>query len=134
MHLHLSSDGDLDLDTGLDVDDDLLDDFGGGVQVDQTLVDAHLVHVPGLGTLTAGGLTGRDLEGLGWQAHGALDAELLRLGALQELRTHLLERLHLARGERDADFVDFLDKSEERGLVSICPPVVRAFMRSSRTG
>jgi len=26
--VHLSSDGDLDLDTGLDVDDDLLDDLG----------------------------------------------------------------------------------------------------------
>jgi len=29
---HLSRNGDLDLDTGLDVDDDLLDDFGGCVQ------------------------------------------------------------------------------------------------------
>lgn len=29
---HLSSDGDLDLDTGLDVDNDLLDDLGGGVE------------------------------------------------------------------------------------------------------
>lgn len=29
---HLSGDGDLDLDTGLDVDDDLLDDLGGGVE------------------------------------------------------------------------------------------------------
>ena len=113
---------------------DLLDDARRAVDIDDSLVNAHFESVPGLGTLTAGGLTGRDLEGLGWQAHGALDAELLRLGALQELRTHLLERLHLARGERDADFVDFLDKSEERGLVSICPPVVRAFMRSSRTG
>lgn len=30
--LHLSSNGDLDLDTGLDVDNDLLDDLGGGSQ------------------------------------------------------------------------------------------------------
>lgn len=36
---HLSGDGDLNLNTGLDVDDDLLDDLGGGVQVDQALVD-----------------------------------------------------------------------------------------------
>lgn len=28
-------------------------------------MDAHLVGVPGLGTLTVGGLTGGDLEGLG---------------------------------------------------------------------
>lgn len=49
----LSSNGDLDLDTGLDVDDDLLDDLSGGGQVDEALVDAHLVGVPGLGALTA---------------------------------------------------------------------------------
>lgn len=30
--VHLSSNGDLDLDAGLDVDDDLLDDLGGGSQ------------------------------------------------------------------------------------------------------
>jgi hypothetical protein len=31
---------------------DLPDDVGGGVEVDETLVDLHLVPVPGLGTLT----------------------------------------------------------------------------------
>lgn len=30
--MHLSGDGDLDLDTGLDVDNDLLDNLGGGVE------------------------------------------------------------------------------------------------------
>jgi hypothetical protein len=35
----LCGDGDFDLNTGLDVDDDLLHDLGRGVQVDQTLVD-----------------------------------------------------------------------------------------------
>ena len=40
QRLRLGSDGDLNLDTSLDVDDDLLDDLGGGVQVDQTLVDS----------------------------------------------------------------------------------------------
>lgn len=38
--LHLSSNGDLNLDTGLDVDDDLLDDLGRGVQA---IVDLWLV-------------------------------------------------------------------------------------------
>ena len=38
---------------GLDVDGgDLLDDLGGRVEVDDTLVDPHLELVPGLGTLT----------------------------------------------------------------------------------
>ena len=62
--LCLSSNGDLDLDTGLDVDDDLLDNLGGSSQVDQALVDAHLVQVPGLGTLTAGGLAGLSVANL----------------------------------------------------------------------
>jgi hypothetical protein len=60
--VHLSSNGDLDLDTSLNVDDDLLDDLGGRIQVNQALVDAHLVHVPGLGTLTAGRLAGGNLH------------------------------------------------------------------------
>jgi hypothetical protein len=36
---HLSGNGDLNLNTSLDVDDDLLDDLSGGVKVDQALVD-----------------------------------------------------------------------------------------------
>ena len=35
----LCGNGDLNLNTGLDVDDDLLNDLSGGVNVDQTLVD-----------------------------------------------------------------------------------------------
>ena len=42
-HLHAR----LDVDGG-----DLLDDLGGRVEVDDTLVDPHLELVPGLGTLT----------------------------------------------------------------------------------
>jgi len=38
--MRLSSDGDLNLDTGLNVDDDLLDDLGRSVKIDQTLVDS----------------------------------------------------------------------------------------------
>jgi len=36
---HLCGDGDLNLNTGLDVDDNLLDDLSGSFKVDQTLVD-----------------------------------------------------------------------------------------------
>lgn len=104
--LRLSSDGDLNLNTSLDVDDDLLDDLDGGVQVDETLVDAHLEHVPGLGTLTVGGLTGADLEVLGGQTDRTLDAEVLALGAVDELSADLLEVLDVAAGEGDADLVD----------------------------
>lgn len=73
--------------------------------LNETLVDAHLEAVPGLGTLTARGLAGGDLEGLGGQADGAGDAEVLGLGALDELGRDLLEGLDLAGGEGDADLV-----------------------------
>jgi hypothetical protein len=53
--------------------------------LDQTLVDSHLVAVPGLGTFTTRGLAGGDLQDLGGEADGALDAEVLGLGALDEV-------------------------------------------------
>lgn len=76
--------------------------------LDETLVDAHLVAVPGLGTLTTGGLAGGDLEGLGGQTDGALDAQVLALGALDQLGADLLEGLDLAGGQGDADLVGLL--------------------------
>lgn len=42
-------------------------------------MNAHLVLVPGLGTLTARGLAGRDVKGLGRKTDGTLDVK--RLGA-----------------------------------------------------
>jgi len=60
--LCLSSNRNFHLDTGLDVYNDLLDNLSRGSQVDQALVDAHLVAVPGLGTLTAGRLAGLSSE------------------------------------------------------------------------
>ena len=69
-------------------------------------MDSHLKGVPGLGTLTTGGLAGGDLEVLGGEADGTLDTEVLRLCAVDELSADLLEGLDLARGEGDADLVD----------------------------
>lgn len=86
---HLSRNSNLNLNTSLDVDDDLLNDLGGGVEIDQALVDAHLEGVPGLGTLTTGGFPGGDLERLGGKTDGALDAEVLGLGAVDQLLADL---------------------------------------------
>jgi hypothetical protein len=72
----------------------------------RTLVDAHLEGVPGLGTLTARGFAGGDLQVLGGEADGALDTEILVLGAVDELLADLLEGLDIARSEGDADLVD----------------------------
>lgn len=60
-YTYLCSNSNLNLDTSLNIDNDLLDDLGGGVEINQSLVDSHLVHVPGLGTFTAGGFSGGDL-------------------------------------------------------------------------
>jgi len=99
--------GNLNLHSGLEGDGgDLLDDLRGGVEVDQTLVNAHLVAVPGLGTLTTGRLAHGVGEDLGGQTDGALDAELLVLGALDKVVADLLEVLDVAAGEGDADLVD----------------------------
>lgn len=105
LEIRLSSDGDLNLDTSVDVDNDLLDDLSGGVEVDETLVNAHLEAVPGLGTLTARGLAGSDGQALGRQTDRALGAEVLVLGTVDDLGADLLEDLDLARRKGDADLV-----------------------------
>lgn len=89
MHLVGGEDSDLDLYSGLERDGgDLLDDLGGRVEVDETLVDAHLEVVPGLGTLTTGRLTGGVGKDLGGETDGALDAELLVLGSVHKVRAN----------------------------------------------
>ena len=74
------------------------------MEVDKALVDLKLVAVPGLGTLTARlektsfqrrwthirlnithSLTGGDLQNLGGEADGALDAELLVLSTVDQV-------------------------------------------------
>lgn len=78
------------------------------MEVDQALVDAELVAVPGLGTLTTRGLAGGDLEVLGRETDGALDGEALAAGTLNELGADLLKRLDLSAGQGDADAVALL--------------------------
>lgn len=127
--LHLSSNGDLNLNTSLDVDDDLLDNLSWGVEtifpsalhyrvsffpqqisnlLNQTLVDSHLEAIPCLGTFTARSLTGGNLKGLGWQTDGTLDAKILGLGTLDELLADLLEGLDFSAGQGDTDLVSLL--------------------------
>lgn len=103
---HLSN-GNLNLHTGFDGDgSDLLNDFRGGVEIDETLVDAHLETIPGLGTVTARGLAGGDAEDLGGETDGSLNLELLVLGALDEVRADLLQVLDVAGSQGDADTVN----------------------------
>ena len=101
-----SGDGNLDLDSWLERDGgDLLDDIGRRGQVDQSLVDPHLVSVPSLGTLTTWAvfissspstrsrkninvrLSGGVLEDLGGESDGSLDLEVSVLGSVDEVTT-----------------------------------------------
>lgn len=50
-------------------------------------------------------LTGHDLQDLGGQTDGTLDAEVLGLGTVDELSADLLEGLNLLGGQGDTDAV-----------------------------
>lgn len=98
------------------------------MEVDEALVDAELVEIPGLGTLTARGLASGDLEVLGGQADGALDGEALAAGALNELGADLLERLNLSASQGDSDAVALLS----RVLVVVFVPITLPFLQNVR--
>lgn len=55
---------------------------------------------------------------MGRRRVGTLNAQVLGLRALDQLLAHLLERLDVARGERDADLVD-LGAVAEVALVAL---------------
>ena len=78
------------------------------MQVDQSLVDSHLVGVPSLGSLSVWCLSGGDLEDLGGKSNRSLDSQLLSFGTLDKLSADLLERLDLSRSKGNSDLVNFL--------------------------
>ena len=84
-------DGAVDLERG-----DVLDHGGGAVDVDHSLVDLHLESVPGVGSLTAGGLSGGHAEVLGGDSNGSLGLVAEVLGSFNDLIATPLERPGLA--------------------------------------
>lgn len=66
---------------------DLLDNFSGGSQVDQTLVDLHFEVIPSLGSFSTRSLTSGDPENFGGHTNGAFDTEVLVLGSGDEIGT-----------------------------------------------
>jgi len=71
-------------------------------------VNSHLKAIPSLGSFTTRGLAGSNLQGFGWQADRALDAQILGLCAVDELLADLLEGLNIAGCEGNADLMGFL--------------------------
>ena len=92
------SNGDLNLDARLDGDGgDLLHGGGWADEIDEALVNAELVAIPSLGTLTARSHAGGDAKSLGGQTDGALDGKILVLGTLEKLRNNCNKDISLAR-------------------------------------
>ena len=92
--------GDLNLDRRIDLDgSDALDDLNRAIdeqtqthslrdKINHTLVDSHLEVFPGVGTLSARGLTGGDTQDLGGHADGTRNLHLLAEGNALDLRAH----------------------------------------------
>ncbi len=76
------------------------------MQVDQALVDAHFVLVPGLSTVSGWCLTSNDAEDLGWKANRAGNAKVLLEGRLLKFSADLFQVLHVLGGQSDADTVE----------------------------
>ena len=57
-------------------------------KINHTLVDSHLEVFPGVGTLSARGLTGGDTQDLGGHADGTRNLHLLAEGNALDLRAH----------------------------------------------
>lgn len=105
----LSGNSNLNVHTWLHVEDgDLLDEGSWGLQVNDSLVDSHLVSVPSLRTLTVRGLSGGDLQDLGWHSNRTLLDNLVVVGVLDDVGTDLLQGLDLGGGQGDLDLVDLL--------------------------
>lgn len=66
---------------------DFLDDAGWAMDVNDSLVNTHLVSVPSLGTLSARTFTGCDSKNLCGNANWALGLVALVLGSCDDLRT-----------------------------------------------
>ena len=73
------------------------------MQINDTLVDTHLVSVPGLGTLTARSLTCGDSELLGRHSDRAEHFKLLLFGAFDQVRAHFLQALHIRARQSDTN-------------------------------
>ena len=73
----LIADGDFDVHTWIDWElSDLTNSLGWRLKINNTLVDSHLVSVPGLGTFTIWSLTGGNSQCLGWHTDWTLKYKL----------------------------------------------------------
>ena len=99
-HSSLLPDDEVNIDAGVNSEvSDFLNHAWGAVNIDHSLVNAHLEAVPCLGTLTARWLTGGDSENLGRNANGTLSVVTLVLSSSDDLTAGTLERLDFSASE-----------------------------------
>ena len=93
------------------------------MQIDDTLVNAHLEAIPSLGTFTTGSLSGGDPHGLGWHTHGSFDLQFFILGSFNEVVADFFETLHISGSQGDPDTVNwpFFGGWLKGQLISECP-------------
>jgi len=94
------------------VDNNLLDYFRRGIEVNQTLVNSHFEAIPCFTTLTAGGLASGNFQDFGGQADWALNTKLLGLSSLNQFLADFLQGGDFAAREGNADLVDFRPVAE----------------------
>lgn len=71
-------------------------------------MDSHFVSIPGLGTLTVGGLSSGDGQNLSGESDRALDSQFRSLGSVDQVGADLLKLLDLGRSEGDSNLQDVL--------------------------
>jgi hypothetical protein len=98
-----------DIDAGVDSEvGDLFDDGSGAPDINDSLVDAHLEVIVGVGTVTARGTARCHGKDLGGDTLGAGDLEALLLATGNDLSAGVLEGLDLTTAEGHSNLVDFL--------------------------
>ena len=77
------------------------------MQIDNTLVNAHLKSIPGLGTFAARSFPSGDSQSLGGHSDGSLNLEFLVLGSLDQVSADLFKALDIPGCKSDPDTMDW---------------------------
>ena len=76
------------------------------MKINQSLMDAHLVGIKSLGTVTTRGFSSSNSEDFGRQTNGAFDFELLFLGSLNQIIRDFFKIFDVSGSERDSWLLD----------------------------
>jgi hypothetical protein len=93
----LLPDDEVDIDGGVDLESgDVLDHGGWAVDINNSLVDSHLISVPSVGSLTAWGLSGGDSQDFRWNSYWSFSFITHVLGSDDDLVASPLKWLNFS--------------------------------------